>query len=467
MVPIQFPSGYQFLEFFSHIHLNRSHPPQGIRLLKVVSGQKPREIAAHVLARRAGGEFVENLLEAALARTEPISPADRRLVQELVYGAVRWQATLDWLIARKTAGRTQKPFLQNLLRLGLYQLFWLDRIPSHAAVHETVEIAKQMGFGPQSGFVNALLRGYARELEPTRSLLAELKQTQPAIGLSHPDWLVQRWSQRWGPEKTAQLLEWNNRPPATCARVNTLKTDPGSLLTRWREENVDYDFIRRDWLPENLAFEIKSHPPLTRLGSFQQGLFYVQDPSTLLAGFELDPHPGETVLDLCAAPGGKLTCLAQLMLNQGRLLAHDTFEDRLKLVAENCSRLGVAGVEILDPARLAAVAPASVDRVLVDAPCSNTGVMRRRVDLRWRIRPEELDRLRAAQLDLLNQAARFLKPGGTLVYSTCSLEPEENTGVVRRFLSTNPWFRLDRERELIPFADAVDGAYVARLLRHE
>ena len=164
---------------------------------------------------------MENLLDQTLADAR-LSPPDRGLCQELVYGVVRWQATLDHLIARKTPGRVQKPALQNLLRLGLYQIFWLDRIPNHAAVHETVEQAKQAGFGPQAGFVNAVLRGFLREFDATKNLLAELKIKQPHLGYSQPEWLIARWQQRWGVEKTAKLLDWNNTPPKTFARVNTL-----------------------------------------------------------------------------------------------------------------------------------------------------------------------------------------------------------------------------------------------------
>jgi 16S rRNA (cytosine967-C5)-methyltransferase len=457
-------------------------------LLNELTEQKPRQIAAQILQRRAfGTDFVEDLLESALARAHLSNP-DRGLCQELVYGVVRWQATLDWLIEQKTPGRTQKIGLQNLLRLGLYQIFWLDRIPNHAAVNETVEQAKQSGFGPQAGFVNAILRGYLREFDATKTLLADLKTSQPHIGYSHPEWLVTRWQNRWGAEKAGQLMEWNNTPPKTYARVNDLKfrrdeiaaddgrarhsvraeaSNPGSagdLLTRWRDENVDYDFVRRDWFEENIVFELKSHPPFAKLASFQQGFFYIQDPSTLLAVRELNPQPEETILDLCAAPGGKLTYIAQLMHNQGRLIAHDTFPDRLKLIEENCARLGVTIAETVLPSTLDP-RPSPFDRVLVDAPCSNTGVMRRRVDLRWRIRPEEIERLRATQLDLLRQAAAHLKPGGTLVYSTCSLEPEENESVVQEFLSAETAFRLEAQRELIPFADATDGAYVARLTK--
>ncbi len=443
-----------------------------------MNGQNPREIAARVLRqRKAGGEFTENLLDCALAGTR-LSSADRGLCQELVYGVVRWQAALDWLIARKIGGREQRTGLQNLLRLGLYQIFWLDRIPPHAAVHETVELAKHGGFGQQAGFLNAILRGYLREADATRKLLADLKAADPATGCSHPEWLVARWQKHFGAEKAAQLLEWNNTPPRTFARVNTLKTDARRLVERWREENVEYDFVRRDWLEENLVFELKSHPSLNSLASFRDGWFYVQDPGTLLAPRELGAQPGETILDLCAAPGGKTTFLAQLMNNEGKILACDISEERLKLIRENCLRLGVTCVEFCrsrgDEAlsgkteisqRLLTSSPTDKEfgRILVDAPCSNTGVLRRRVDLRWRISEAEILRLRRTQLDLLELAATKLKPSGVLVYSTCSLEPEENSEVVKEFLREHASYRLEGERALLPFADNVDGAYIARL----
>jgi 16S rRNA (cytosine967-C5)-methyltransferase len=433
--------------------------------LNVVNDQNPRQIAAGVLLqRRPGGSFTEDLLDRALVQTR-LSPVDRALCLELVYGVVRWQAALDWLIARKTDGREQKPGLQNLLRLGLYQIFWLDRVPDHAAVHETVELVKQGGFGSQTGFVNAVLRGYLREAGATTKLLAELRISQPAIGWSHPDWLVTRWQKCWGTAKAAQLLEWNNRPPKTFARVNTLKIEPDKLLEKWRDENVAYDFVRRDWLEENLVFELKSHPSLASLASFQDGWCYVQDPSTLLAVKELSPQSGETILDFCAAPGGKTTFLAQLMNHQGRIVAQDISEERLDLVRQNCQRLGITCVETVLSSTLAVRLSAGFDRILVDAPCSNTGVMRRRVDLRWRIQLPEISRLQKAQLALLEQAAMKLKPGGVLVYSTCSLETEENAEVVKEFLRGHKEFKLEFERELLPFVDKVDGAFVAALVK--
>ncbi len=429
-----------------------------------MNSQKPRQIAVRVLKERlAGRDYTENLLETELA-AHRLSASDRGLCQELVYGIARWQLTLDWLISRKTEGRTQKDVLRILLQLGLYQMFWLDRIPNHAAVHETVEMARELGFGPQSGFINAVLRGYTRERVETEKLLSDLRISQPALAWSHPDWLYERWEKRWGAEKAVQLMTSNNTPPTTFARVNRLKVDAAKLAERWEFERVKFAARTFPWVEEGLVFQLDAHPPLAGLRTFQEGFFYIQDPSTLFAVAELDPKPGEAILDLCAAPGGKTTFIAQRMQNRGRIAAQDAQPDRLELIRENCTRLGVTCVETSIAPDGVLVNPAKkFDRILVDAPCSNTGVMRRRIDLRWRIRPEEIERLRADQLTLLNQAAPRLKPGGTLVYSTCSLEPEENSEVVKSFLTAHPQFELERERELLPFADGVDGAYVARL----
>jgi 16S rRNA (cytosine967-C5)-methyltransferase len=428
-----------------------------------VKTRDPRALAVRILQHRErASEYMEDLLALELAHQQ-LAPSDRALVQEVTYGAVRWEATLDWLIARKTQARPQKAALQILLRLGLYQLFWLERIPDHAAVNETVALARNLGFGAQSGFINAVLRGYLREREQTEQLLKELKVQQPALGYSHPEWLFVRWEKRWGRDQAMQLMDWNNQPPKTFARVNTLRVTPETLLAAWKTEGVTCAPVHYQWVPEGLIYELQSHPRLTDLPSFRNGSFYVQDPSTVLAVEELHPKSEDAVLDLCAAPGGKTTYLAQLMNNRGQIVAQDLQPQRLNLIRENCARLGVTCAQVtLAPEAAAAAQIPQFDRVLLDAPCSNTGVMRRRVDLRWRIRPQEISRLQAAQFSLLQRAGLQVKPGGTLVYSTCSLEPEENREVIDRLLKEQPVFKVEHERQLLPFADQVDGAYVAR-----
>ena len=431
-----------------------------------VNNRDPREVAVRVLQRREkGAEYTEDILTQELADAN-LSPADRGLAHETTYGVVRRETTLDWLIDRKSHDATPKGAVRILLRLGLYQLFWLERIPDHAAVNETVALAKRLGYRRQAGFINAVLRGFLREREATERLLGDLRAQKPALACSHPEWLFRRWEKRWGRETAILLMDWNNQPPSTFARVNTLRIQPDALLAMWANEGVSYIPFEADWISSGLVFELRAHPRLADLPSFKSGFFYVQDPSTLLAVQQLAPEPGEAVLDLCAAPGGKATFIAQLMSDQGRVEARDLHSERLRMIEENCQRLGVASVHpVLVPEAAAPPDRAAFDRVLVDAPCSNTGVMRRRVDVRWRIRPEELDKLRASQLALLKRAAGEVKPGGILVYSTCSVEPEENREVIDLFLGERRDFQLETERELLPFKDGVDGAYVARLLR--
>jgi 16S rRNA (cytosine967-C5)-methyltransferase len=432
-----------------------------------VEAPKPREFAARAL-RLADqpGDFIENRLEHIRGFSELTEP-DRRLAMELTFGVIRWRDTLQWLVDQKRGdNQSTKPGLDHLLHLGLYQLFWLDRVPDHAAVNETVELAHRLGFRRQAGYINAVLRNYVREKEATRAAIERLKKDAPATGFSHPAWLVDRWRKQTGDADLLKLLEWNNTPPATFARINPLRLDPAKLLERWRlEENVDYEFFLRDWTGENLMFELKSHPPLGRLPTFQEGGFYIQDPSTVLPVRMLDPQPGETVLDLCAAPGGKTTLIAQFMQNQGTIIANDASPPRLKMLKENCRRLGVDCVKLSKPDDLSTIPPDSVDRLLLDAPCSNTGVMRRRVQLRWRLKSTEIERLAGQQATLLNRWAGLVRPGGVVVYATCSLEPDENAAVVQAFLAANAGFQLEEQRELVPWRDGVDGAFAAKLRR--
>jgi 16S rRNA (cytosine967-C5)-methyltransferase len=244
--------------------------------------------------------------------------------------------------------------------------------------------------------------------------------------------------------------------------LNTLTGTPEELAKIWEEEGVHFFPRQFDWVKGELVFELKSHPPLTSLPSFQKGWFYIQDPSTLLAPSLLGPQPGEDVMDMCAAPGGKTTFMAQLMENRGTIVALEPHIARREMVRRNCGRLGVTCVKI-SPEPGTEPNDKLYDRILIDAPCSNSGVIRRRVDLRWRIQPQEIARLRQTQEQLLNEAAKQLRKGGTLAYSTCSLELEENQEVIQSFLAREQSFKLEKERALLPFADGVDGAYVALL----
>jgi 16S rRNA (cytosine967-C5)-methyltransferase len=298
----QLASRRQFFKFFFHDIFSR---PITIPPLLSCDGENPREIAIRVLRqRRPSGEYVEKLLDRELAR-HALSPPDRALCQELVYGMVRWQGTLDWLVARKTGGPRPKRLTAALLHLGLYQLFWLQRIPDHAAVHETVELAKRLGFGPRpDSSTPSCAVTSANANKQSKALEALKKPTRPRAIPIRRGW----WND--GRPVGARRGRRNCWPGTTgphhmYARLNELKTDAARLAARWQQEGVEFEEREWDWTGPNSVFELRGHPPLAALGSFQDGWFYVQDPSTLLAVRQLDPQPGETILDLCAAPGGK------------------------------------------------------------------------------------------------------------------------------------------------------------------
>jgi 16S rRNA (cytosine967-C5)-methyltransferase len=420
----------------------------------------PREFDVLFLVRQEQpGDFAERRLEKDRVFTG-LKPTDRRLAQELVLGVLRWRETLDELIAERTDGRPTPLVPRILLRLGIYQLLWLDRIPDHAVVHDSVELSRRLGFPAQSGFVNAVLRNVIRDREATRQRLEHLQRTEPARGWSLPSWLVARWASRYSPDELQTLCRRVNTPPPLFARINRLKTTPEQILSRWDSEGVHHEERCLDWVEPGSVHELSGGATLSGLGSFLDGGFYVQDPSTLLAVRELDPRPGESILDLCAAPGGKTLYTAERLGNAGRIVAHDTSEGRLALLRENALRLGATCVSAVSS--LPAPFP-EFDGILVDAPCSNTGVLRRRVELRWRLDPAEFQRLAEVQVALLDDAALRIRPGGRILYSTCSLEPEENGDVVRRFLASHPGFTVETQRSLDPVRDGVDGAFVARL----
>ncbi len=423
-----------------------------------------RGVAARLLlAAEEPGDFLENRLERD-SGFMALAGVDRRLCQDLVFGTLRWQRTLDWLGEKAGVQRPPPPPARVLLRLGLYQLFWLDRIPEFAAVNETVALAQTMGAKPLGGFLNAVLRRACRERTGLQTQLVALKSENSALGWSHPEWLVARWAKRLSEPQLQELLAWNNSPPPTFVRCNLLKGDSGTLVNAWKAEGVEYEAKSFPWVEEGQVFTIRPPGSMAALPSFREGRFYVQDPSTLLAIRELDPKPGESILDLCAAPGGKTCHAAQSMGNVGQILATDESQGRLELLTENCLRLGVTCVTARSTLK-AEIPPTSFDRVLVDSPCSNTGVLRRRIELRWRLRPEEILRLSRVQLRLIKNAFSALKPGGRLVYSTCSLEPEENQEVINQILAEVPQLQLLNSTQLHPVSDHVDGAFVASFQR--
>ncbi|MEY2574302.1 MAG: rRNA (cytosine967-C5)-methyltransferase [Verrucomicrobiota bacterium] len=394
---------------------------------------------------RAGKKFADAILGERL-RASGLDAADRAFATELFYGVIRNLTLLDFWIAELRSSHLDHAS-RDLLRLGLYQLFLLQT-PEHAAIYETVESANRRN----RGLINGVLRNAVRrKLE-----LLEAAQTQDlAVRRSHPQFLLDRWTNNFGAEQTEALCEWNNRPAPIYARINRLKISDADFVARYGdiEQSASApNFVRMANVPgEALA----------------AGHCYIQDPSTAAACSLLDPRPGQRVLDACAAPGGKSGYIAELMRNDGFILSCDRDARRVATLRENLERLGVVIAQCQQHDWLAGVAPAdkAFDRILVDAPCSNTGVMRRRIDVRWRLTPEDFPRMAKEQFEIVRATIPLLKPGGALVYSTCSIEPEENEGVVARILSSFPFLELVDQVSLLPFRDGFDGAFAARLVR--
>lgn len=394
--------------------------------------------------------FADEVLHDTLG-TGRFNVFDRAFLTETFYGILRRRSALDFLI-RQLRDTDLDPQTRQVLRLGFYQIFWM-RIPHHAAVNETVNLA-----GRARGLVNALLRRAIREKE---ALEEKLAQAPPAIRYSHPEFLIQRWERQFSPEGAARLCEWNNTPAEIYVRANGLKVTPGELL---RAVGGHGGQAAEASPLHPLAIKVRQVP----FQWLMEGLCYVQDPSTLMAVELMDPKPGETILDACAAPGGKTSYIAQLMGNEGRIIACDSSRPRLERLRENLTRMNVAHTELRRVDWLAQPIPFErelFDRILVDAPCSNTGVIRRRVDVRWRLTPVDFQQMPHRQRRILEAVLPLLKPGGTLVYSTCSLEAEEDERVAEAFAREMPGLSLVEMRRREPHRDGMDGAFAAKLVK--
>ena len=369
---------------------------------------------------------------------------DRAFVTACVYGVVRWQGRIDWLLSQACSRPLDSltPWIRNILRLGAYQCLWMDRVPPRAAVHASVGLARRFGHAGVAGLVNGVLRTLLRQHAAYALPDAE---AQPAAHLavahSHPQWLVERWLDRYGWVRTQALCAASNRPRDVTLRVNTLRTTPQALAQRLVQEGLQH--VRPSLLLAE-ALVVQGTSRLGALPSYRDGLFQVQDEGAMLVAPLCRAQPGQRVLDACAAPGGKTTHLAQLMGDTGQILACDAQASRLRLLAANVRRLGLTNVT---PVASDGTGPPPwsgvFDRILVDAPCSGLGVLSRHPDIKWRRGSENLQGMQRTQLGLLETQRRCLAANGLLVYSVCSNEPEETYDVVRAFLERYPDMRLD------------------------
>ena len=423
------------------------------------------------------GAYANIALTKELAKQRELSGPDRRLVTELVYGTLKAQGMLDWALSHFLNRPLSKltPVIRDILRMGVYQLLFLDRIPPSAACNEAVELAKRNGHIGVARFVNGVLRSLLRQPEK----IAYPDAADDAAGyLSlrhlHPRWLVERWLAQLGFEATEALCRFNNQPPPLSIRTNLQRISREALQARLAEEGVRCE-------PSLLAPEgllLLEAPPLLSLASFREGLYQVQDESSMLVAHVVAPQPGETIIDACAAPGGKTTHLAERMQNKGTIWACDVHAHKMDLLQDNADRLGLQVIHprCLDARDIGKTWPAQADRRLVDAPCSGLGVLRRRADARWRKEISQIEELTILQREILEGAAPALKVGGILVYSTCTVEPAENRQTIEWFLARHPEFELEDAGSLLPVPrqgepmvqlwphiDGTDGFFLCRL----
>jgi 16S rRNA (cytosine967-C5)-methyltransferase len=440
-----------------------------------------RRLAWQVLTAVEQGAFADAALAERL-RAADLAPRDRALATQLVYGTLAWQGLLDHAVAQR--GRDPRKLdaaIRTLLRLALFQLVRLERVPDFAAVDTAVELSKEVKRGAASGLVNALLRRFLREGKqinpPPRS--ADLAG-HLAVAFSHPRWLVARWLAELDAAETEALLAANNEPAPTVLRVNRQRSDPTRLAAALAEQGV----ATRPGRFARDALIVEPHGELSALAGYREGWFAPQGEASQLVVDLLDPRPGARILDVCAAPGGKAAAAVERFNDGGIVLALDRQSGGLRLARRAAARLGLDNLIVVraDATALPLNPAWRADAVLVDAPCSGLGTLRQHPEIRWRRTPEDVRALAALQAELLNAAAAHVRRGGVLVYATCTISAAENADLVTEFLAKNPEFTVDDPRAVLPtparalvdangflqtfpHRDGLDGFFAARMKR--
>jgi 16S rRNA (cytosine967-C5)-methyltransferase len=437
----------------------------------------PRGISVKILNRvERTDSYLDKVLDAEL-RAPEMSDADKGLLSEIVHGVLRWQGRLDWVLNGFSHGNFSKSEInvKNTLRVALYQVLFLDRVPHAAAVNEGVEFIKRIRGDKPAGLVNAVLRNIIRNIDGIRYPdPAEDPVQHLSVYYSHPQWMVRRWVDRYGAPEASRLLIANNERPELSLRINRLKADVPGFLRMLEQQQIRAQasayvdqFVRT-----------RSLSKIGQMELFRGGFFTIQDESAALPCLLLAPGPGERVIDLCAAPGGKTTNIAEMMKNQGEVLAVDKYEAKLRLIRGSCERLGLRNVTLL-AADAASLEAGQADKVLLDVPCSGLGVLAKKPDIKWKRDVADVLVLARQQARMIENAARLVRPGGVLVYSTCTTEPEENQDVVLGFLGRHPEFTLESAKGYVhpdlvspegfvvtlPHRHLMDGSFAARLVK--
>lgn len=417
-----------------------------------------RKTALECLEQIEKNQAYSNLLLNNVIKKNELPSKDIGLLTELVYGTIQRKLTLDYLLKPFIKGKVES-WVRNLLRLTVYQLYYLDRIPTHAAIYEAVEIAKKQGHVGIAKMVNGILRTMQREGIPSLDQINDPIE-RISIETSTPLWLVKRWVEQFGLEDTKKICEVNLTAPNQTARVNLTKTTREEVIKLLQEEG--YSVKESEFLPEAIH-SIKGN--LATSTCFKEGLITIQDESSMLVANVLNPKSGDKILDSCAAPGGKTTHIAEKLNNTGQVIALDLHEHKVKLINETASRLKLTNVttKAMDSRKvLEHFLPETFDRILIDAPCSGLGVLRRKPDMKYTKKEEDIFSLQKIQKELLDEIAPLLKKGGTFVYSTCTMDKEENTEIIQQFLKehgnyeANPEFITCLPQMLVPYASQMD-----------
>ena len=412
-----------------------------------------------------------------------LSRVDKALVTEIVNGTLKNLIKLDYILGQFVKMNISKldKNVDNILRTGIYQIMYLDRIPDSAVCNEGSNLARKYSNEGAVKFVNGVLRNVSRNKE---NIQFPDKAKEPlqylSVVYSHPLWIVEKWLGEFGFEFTEQLLNANNKVPNFTIRVNRLKTDKESLMKILEQEGIEYG----EGLYNKEALYIKGTSAIENKSSFRQGLYQIQDESSILVGHVLDPKPGDFIIDICSAPGGKVTHAAELMNNKGKIIARDIYKHKLDLIQQSCKRLGISIVEteIFDAKELDRKFIGKADKVLLDAPCSGLGALRRKPDMKLKKTPDNFEELTKLQQQILSKAAEYVKPQGVLVYSTCTINKSENLKIVEVFLKSREDFYMEDLSEFLPenlesnsktkgyveiFPNihGIDGFFIARLRR--